>query len=77
VAWTQFVVEIYDLFDTNTHHLGRLTKLKQIGLVEEFIASFEQLDFRMEGMTYDFFRECFINGGLKDEIHAHVLMDHP
>jgi hypothetical protein len=35
--------------------------------VEEFIASFEHLDFHMEGMSNAFFRECFING-LKYEI---------
>jgi hypothetical protein len=28
VSWTQFVAEIYECFDTDTHHLGRLTKLK-------------------------------------------------
>jgi hypothetical protein len=28
VAWTQFVVELYDRFDSDTHHLGHLTKLK-------------------------------------------------
>jgi hypothetical protein len=41
VAWTQFVAEIYECFDTDTNHLGRLTKLKQSGTVEDFIASFE------------------------------------
>jgi hypothetical protein len=46
VAWTQFVAEIYECFDTDTHHLGHLTKLKQSGTVEDFIASFEHLDFR-------------------------------
>jgi len=56
--------------------LGRLKKLKQSGRVEEFIATFEHLDFRTEGMTYAFFRECFISG-LKDEIRAHVLMARP
>jgi hypothetical protein len=76
LAWTQFVAELYDRFDSDTHHLGRLTKLKQSGIVEEFIAAFEHLDFRMEGMSDSFFRECFINV-LKDEIHAHVLMAHP
>jgi len=76
VSWTQFVSDLYDLFDTDTHHLGHLTKLKQTSLVEEFIASFEQLDFRTESMTCDFFRECFISGH-KDEIHAHVLMALP
>jgi hypothetical protein len=25
VAWTQFVVELYDRFDIDTHHVGRLT----------------------------------------------------
>jgi hypothetical protein len=35
--------------------------------MEEFIATFEQLDFRTEGMSDTFFWECFISG-LKDEI---------
>jgi hypothetical protein len=76
VAWTHFVAELYECFDTDTNHLGRLTKLKQSGTVEDFIASFERLDFRTEGMSDAFFRECFISG-LKDEICAHVLMARP
>jgi hypothetical protein len=28
VSWTQFVAELYEIFDTNTHYLGCLTKLK-------------------------------------------------
>jgi hypothetical protein len=28
VSWTQFVAELYDFFDTDTHYLERLTKLK-------------------------------------------------
>jgi hypothetical protein len=28
VAWTQFVANIYERFDINTHYLGHLTKLK-------------------------------------------------
>jgi hypothetical protein len=62
IAWTQFVTELYEHFDTETNHLGCLTKLKQSGIVEDFIVSFERLDFRTEGMTDAFFRECFING---------------
>jgi hypothetical protein len=73
VALTQFVVNLYERFDTDTHHLGRLTKLKQYGTVEYFIAAFEHLDFRTEGMSNDFFWECFISG-LKDETHAHIIM---
>jgi hypothetical protein len=76
IAWTHFVAELYERFDTDTNHLGHLTKLKQSGTVEDFIASFEHLDFRTEGMSDAFFRECFISG-LKDEIRAHVLMARP
>jgi hypothetical protein len=56
IAWTHFVAEFYERLDTNTNHLGRLTKLKQSGTVEEFIASFERLAFRTEGMSDAFFR---------------------
>jgi hypothetical protein len=76
ISWTQFVTELYERFDMDTNHLGHLTKLKQSGTVEDFIASFEHLVFRTEGMTYAFFQECFISG-LKDEIRAHVLMAQP
>jgi hypothetical protein len=67
------VAELYQRFDTDTNHLGRLTNLKQYGIVEDFIATFEQLDFRTEGMSDAFFQECF-SSGLKNEIRAHVLM---
>ena len=76
IAWTQFVAELYERFDTDTNHLGRLKKLKQSGTVEDFIAAFERLDFQTKGMTDAFFRECFISG-LKEEIRAHVLMAQP
>jgi hypothetical protein len=55
VSWTHFVAEIYEHFDTDTNHLGHLTKLKQSGTVEEFIAAFERLSFRTEGMFDAFF----------------------
>jgi hypothetical protein len=41
IAWTHFVAELYECFDTDTNHLGRLTKLKQSGTVEDFIVAFE------------------------------------
>jgi hypothetical protein len=50
------VAEIYECFDTDTNHLGRLTKFKQSGTVEYFIASFECLAFRTEGMSDAFFQ---------------------
>jgi hypothetical protein len=76
IAWTHFVAKLYECFDTDTNHLGRLTKMKQLGIVEDFIAAFECLAFRTKSIYDSFFRECFISS-LKDEIRAHVLMDHP
>jgi hypothetical protein len=67
VSWTHFVAKLYECFDTNTHNLVHLTKLKQYGIVEDFIFTFEHLDFRTEGIPNAFFMECFIDG-LKDEI---------
>jgi hypothetical protein len=76
IAWSQSMTHLYELFDTDTNHLGCLTKLKQSGKVEDFIVSFECLDFQTEGMTDAFFQECLISG-LKEEIQAHVLMARP
>jgi hypothetical protein len=76
ITWTHFVVELYECFDTNTNHLGHLKNLRQLGIVEDFIATFERLDFRTEGMSDAFFQECFISS-LKDKIQAHVLMARP
>jgi hypothetical protein len=76
VAWPQFVAEVYYRFEYETHHLGHLTKLKKSRIVKYFIFAFEHLDLRMEGMSYAFFKECFING-IKYEIDAHVLIAHP
>jgi hypothetical protein len=70
------VADIYEHFDTDTNHLCCLTKLKQLGIVEDFIATFERLAFQTEGMSDAFFQECFMSG-LKDEIRAHVLMARP
>jgi hypothetical protein len=49
------VTKIYECFDTDTNHLGRLTKLKQSGTVEDFIATFERLGFHTEGISNYFF----------------------
>jgi hypothetical protein len=67
------VAEIYEHFGTDTNHLGCLKNLKQSGTMEDFIASFEHLAYRTEGMSDAFFRECFISG-LKEDIRTHVLM---
>jgi hypothetical protein len=49
------VEEIYECFDTDTNHLGHLKKLKQLGTMEDFVAAFECLAFRIEGMSDAFF----------------------
>jgi hypothetical protein len=33
------VADLYDHFDSETHHLGHLTKLKLYGTVEDFITA--------------------------------------
>ena len=54
IVWTHFVAKLMNVL-THTNHLGHLKKLKQSGIVEEFIASFERLNFRTEGMSDAFF----------------------
>jgi hypothetical protein len=55
IAWTHFVVELYERFDTDTNHFTCLTKFKQFGTMEDFVASFECLAFWTEGMFDAFF----------------------
>jgi hypothetical protein len=55
IAWTHFVVELYECFDTDTNHLCHLTNLKKSRIVEYFIATFEHSYFRTEGMFDTFF----------------------
>jgi hypothetical protein len=57
VSWTNIFAELYEHFDTDTHHLDSLTMLKQPGIVEDFITTFENLDFRTGGISNAFFME--------------------
>jgi hypothetical protein len=61
VAWTHFGKDLYERFDNDTNHLGRLKKLKQSDTVEYFIVAFERLAFRTEGMSDVFFSENFLS----------------
>lgn len=70
-----FTKAVYARFDRESHFLGRLTKLKQTGSMTDFITAFEQLAIRTEGLSNEFYLECFISG-LKDAIKAHVCMHH-
>jgi hypothetical protein len=64
---------LYACFERDTHHLGHLTKLRQIGIIMDYITTFEQLAIHIEGLSDSFFKECFING-LKEVIQAHIMM---
>ena len=75
-TWTQFTKALRDRFEQEDSFLGRLTKLRQTGTVEEYITAFEALAFRTRGLTDTFFKDCFIFG-LKEAIKAQVLLHHP
>ena len=65
-----------DRFDHDSAFLGRLTKLRQTGTVDEYITAFEALAFRTGGLQDEFYTECFVSG-LKEAIQAHVRLHHP
>jgi len=75
-TWAQFTKSLRDRFEQEDSFLGRLTKLRQTGTVDEYIIAFEALAFRTWGLTDVFYTECFISG-LKEAIKAQVLLHHP
>lgn len=62
ISWKQFASDLYEHYELDTHYLGYVSKLKQYGIVEKFISTFEQLTFQTEGKSDTFSRECFISG---------------
>ena len=66
-----FSKAIDDCFDRESHFLGHLTKLRKTCIVRDYIATFEQLAIRTDGLGDEFYLECFISG-LKEAIQAHV-----
>ena len=75
-TWTQFTKALKNRFEQEDSFLGRLTKLRQTGTVDEYITAFEALAFRTWGLSDAFYTECFISG-LKEAIKAQVLLHHP
>ena len=71
LTWDAFKKALIERFDHDSNFLGRLTKLRQTGTVDEYITAFETLAFRTMGLQDDFYMECFISG-LKEAIQAHV-----
>lgn len=71
-----FSKSLCDYFDRESNFLGRLTKLLWTSTVKDYVAAFETLSIRTDGLGDDFYLECFING-LKEAIQAHVQMHHP
>ena len=75
MTWQIFWKALSDRFEHESHFLGHLTKLKQIGTVQEYIKAFEALAFRTGGLVDEFYLDCFISC-LKEAIQAHVWMHH-
>lgn len=75
LTWHIFSKALSDRFDHESKFLGRLTKLRQTGTVQEYIKAFEALAFRIGGLADEFDLECFISG-LKDAIQAHIRLQH-
>jgi len=72
-SWAQFAKSLRSRFEQEDSFLGRLTKLRQTGTVEEYITTFEALAFRIKGLTDEYYMECFIFG-LKEAIKAQVRL---
>ena len=66
-----FSEAICDHFYWESHFLGRLTNLRKIGTVRDYIAYFEQLAIKTNKLGDEFYLECFISG-LNETIQAHV-----
>ena len=75
-SWPQFTKALRARFEQEDSFLGRLTKLRQTGTVDEYITAFEALAFRTKRLSDEFYMECFISG-LKEAIKAQVLLHHP
>eukprot|EP00253_Pinus_taeda_P024423 PITA_24423 len=76
LTWDKFKKALTNRFDQESSFLGRLTKLRQTGTVDEYITTFKALAFRTRGLSDVFYMECFISG-LKEAIKAHVQVHHP
>eukprot|EP00253_Pinus_taeda_P012384 PITA_12384 len=75
-TWDKFKKALTDRFDQEYDFLGRLTKLRQTGTVDEYITAFEALAFHTRRLSDVLYTECFISG-LKEAIKAHVQLHHP
>jgi hypothetical protein len=76
IEWSIFSKALCAHSDWERHYLGRLTKLWQTRMVQEYIATFEKLAIHTKNLVEDFYTECFISG-LKEPIRAHVQGNHP
>jgi hypothetical protein len=55
IEWSIFSKVLCACFDRERHYLGRLTKLRQTGTVQEYIATFEQLAICTKNLADDFY----------------------
>jgi hypothetical protein len=80
--WEALQMAICDHFDRDQYplHMKQLENLKQIGLVADYQARFDQLthSILLYNLSYDdvYFVTRFL-GGLKEEIRASITLHHP
>jgi hypothetical protein len=76
--WEEFVRAVQIRFGKGSYDdpMETLTKLKQVGLLEDYKTQFENLAIKVHGLPETHKLSCFL-GGLKDEIRLPVRMFNP
>ncbi|KAF5447657.1 hypothetical protein F2P56_033191, partial [Juglans regia] len=76
--WEDFTKALLTRFGPSSYDdpMEALTRLKQMGTVEEYKASFKGLSNRLRGLSEGYKLSCFLSG-LKDEIRLQVRMFNP
>lgn len=75
-TWNMFSKSIFDRFDWESNFLDCLIKLQKIGIVKEYIAAFEKLATKTDGLGDEFYLKYFISG-LKEAIQTQIYKHHP
>ncbi|KAG2666849.1 hypothetical protein I3843_15G081700 [Carya illinoinensis] len=77
-TWEAFVQALLLRFGPSSYDdpVEQLTRLRQVGTVEEYKSHFEELSNRLRGLSESFKLSCFLSG-LKDEIRLTVRMFDP
>ncbi|XP_035543593.1 uncharacterized protein LOC118347680 [Juglans regia] len=77
-SWDEFVKVLLLRFGPSSYDdpMEQLTRLRQVGSVEEYKAQFESLSNRLRGLSEQYKLSCFLSG-LRDDIRLTVRMFNP